>query len=78
MSSTGRATPNRVNVSFLCYLPFAHIFVSQDRLHRAAAPLFMTDHQRFVSPADLTISRLVLDAVAASARRKAEKIGIAI
>lgn len=44
---------NRVDVSYLCYLPFAHVFVSQDRLHRAAAPLFMTNRQRFVWGLDL-------------------------
>jgi hypothetical protein len=44
---------NRIDVSYLCYLPFAHVFVSQDRLHRSAAPLFMSDRQRFVWGFDL-------------------------
>lgn len=44
---------NRIDVSYLCYLPFAHVFVSQDRLHRSSAPLFMSDRQRFVWGPDL-------------------------
>ncbi|MBL8645860.1 MAG: hypothetical protein JNL46_01305 [Sphingosinicella sp.] len=44
---------NRIDVSYLCYLPFAHAFVSQDRLHRSAAPLFMSNRQRFVWGPDL-------------------------
>ena len=44
---------NRIDVSYLCYLPFAKIFASQDRLHRSAAPLFMSDQQRFVWGLDL-------------------------
>lgn len=44
---------NRVDVSYLCYLPFAHVFVSQDRLHLAAAPLFMSGRQCFVWGPDL-------------------------
>lgn len=44
---------NRIDISYLCYLPFARVFVSQDKLHRSAAPLFMTDRQRFVWGPDL-------------------------
>jgi hypothetical protein len=44
---------NRIDVSYLYYLPFAHVFVSQDRLHRSAAPLFMSQQQRFVWGPDL-------------------------
>jgi len=44
---------NRIDVSYLYYLPFAHVFVSQDRLHRAAAPLFMNNCQHFVWGPDL-------------------------
>lgn len=44
---------NRVDISYLYYLPFAAIFVSGDKLHRAAAPLFMNPQQRFIWGADL-------------------------
>jgi hypothetical protein len=45
----GTALPsNRVDIAYLNYLPFAHIFVSSDRLHRRAAPQFLDSRQRFV------------------------------
>ena len=44
---------NRVDISYLHYLPFADIFVSGDKLHRTAAPLFMDERQRFVWGPDL-------------------------
>ena len=44
---------NRVDVSYLCYLPFARVFVSQDKLHRAAAPHFLASGQHFLWGPDL-------------------------
>ena len=44
---------NRVDISYLYYLPFATIFVSGDRLHRASAPRFFDDRQHFVWGPDL-------------------------
>ena len=39
---------NRIDIGYLYYLPFADMFVSGDKLHRRAAPLFMDARQRFV------------------------------
>ena len=44
---------NRVDISYLHYLPFGHMFVSTDKLHRKCAPLFLRDDQRFVWGQDL-------------------------
>jgi hypothetical protein len=44
---------NRVDISYLHYLPFGHMFVSTDKLHRKCAPLFLRDDQRFVWGLDL-------------------------
>lgn len=52
---------NRVDISYLHYLPFADIFVSGDKLHRAAAPLFLDDRQRFVWGPDLKADLAVLN-----------------
>jgi hypothetical protein len=50
----GTARPsNRVDIAYLNYLPFVHIFVSSDRLHRRAAPQFLDPRQRFVWGEDL-------------------------
>lgn len=35
-------------MAYLCYTPFARVFVSQDKLHRSAAPLFLGAEQHFV------------------------------
>lgn len=44
---------NKIDISYLYYLPFADFFVSGDKLHRTAAPLFMDERQRFVWGQDL-------------------------
>ena len=44
---------NKIDTSYLYYLPFADFFVSSDKLHRTAAPLFMDERQRFVWGPDL-------------------------
>ena len=50
--STERAS-NRCDISYLFYLPFCHVFVSYDRLHRECAPLFVREDQQFVWGPDL-------------------------
>lgn len=48
-----RASSNRIDISYLYYLPFAHVFVSSDKLHRRIAPLFIDQDQSFVVGEDL-------------------------
>lgn len=45
--SADRAS-NRVDVAYLCYLPFSMIFISSDKLHRKCAPVFLRGDQDFV------------------------------
>jgi hypothetical protein len=40
-------------MAYLFYLPFSMIFISNDKLHQRAAPLFMNDKQIFVMGDDL-------------------------
>jgi len=44
---------NKIDISYLCYLPFCMVFVSSDRLHRRCAPLFLRDDQEFLWGVDL-------------------------
>lgn len=44
---------NKVDIAYLFYLPFCHIFVSSDRLHRACAPEFLRPDQMFAWGPDL-------------------------
>ena len=44
---------NKVDIAYLCYLPFCMIFTSSDKLHRRCAPLFLRKDQEFIWGADL-------------------------
>lgn len=44
---------NRIDMTYLNYLPFCNIFVSTDRLHHKAVPFFLRNDQVFVSGAEL-------------------------
>jgi hypothetical protein len=44
---------NRADIAYLFYLPFCHVFVSGDKLHRLCAPEFLTKEQDFVWAPDL-------------------------
>lgn len=39
---------NKIDLSYLYYLPFCNVFTSKDRLHKRIAPLFMENGQSFV------------------------------
>ena len=47
---------NRLDIAYLLYLPFCMMFVSSDRLHQRAAPLFLRPDQEFVWGPDLKTS----------------------
>lgn len=51
---------NRIDIAYLCYLPFSMVFVSGDKLHRKCAPVFLRKNQEFVWGPDLKadLSRL--------------------
>lgn len=40
---------NKVDLAYLYYLPFCHVFVSGDKLHKRTAPLFMREDQSFMT-----------------------------
>jgi len=44
---------DKVDLTYLFYLPFCMVFVSSDNIHRRCAPLFMRDDQVFVWGPDL-------------------------
>lgn len=44
---------NSTDIDYLKYIPFSHVFVSHDRLHRMLAPLFLRDDQVFIWGSDL-------------------------
>jgi len=44
---------NVIDLQYLYYLPFCHVFTSGDKFHKQVAPLFMQQNQLFVDPAKL-------------------------
>jgi hypothetical protein len=52
---------NRTDMAYLYYLPFATMFVSNDKLHKRTAPLFLNSKQRFVSGDELKVDLQALD-----------------
>ena len=53
--SSERAS-NRLDIAYLFYLPFCMMFVSNDRLHRRCAPLFLRPNQEFVWGPNLKVN----------------------
>ncbi|WP_156827185.1 hypothetical protein [Hyphomicrobium zavarzinii] len=53
---------NRTDMAYLYYLPFCEVFLSNDKLHRRAAPLFLTERQRFVVAGELKPELTTLEA----------------
>ena len=53
--SADRAS-NRADIAYLFYLPFCHIFVSSDKLHRRCAPAILSGDQDFVWGLDLKVA----------------------
>lgn len=53
---------NRTDIAYLFYLPFCNIFVSNDRLHRRTAKVFLRSSQEFVWGSDLKVDLKRLNA----------------
>lgn len=57
--ATGKISSERPSnfndMAYLYYLPFCHVFVSSDKLHRTCAPLFMREGQQFIWGQDLKL-----------------------
>jgi len=51
---------NQVDLTYMYYLPFSHVFVSRDKLHRRIVPLFLTGSQRFIWGDDLKSDLAIL------------------
>ncbi|MBN1162494.1 hypothetical protein JXA34_01980 [Patescibacteria group bacterium] len=52
---------NKIDLSYLYYLPFCNVFTSKDSLHRRIAPLFMENGQSFVWGPDMKTSLSLTD-----------------
>ena len=61
MRPKGKAD-NKVDIAYLYCLPFCHVFVSADNLHKRVVPLFLRSDQTFVDAAELKTDLQKLDA----------------
>jgi hypothetical protein len=53
---------NKVDMAYLYYLPFCHVFVSGDKLHKRTVPLFLRPDQTFVEAPAMKADLAKLDA----------------
>lgn len=49
----GTRPTNKLDLEYLFYLPFCHVFVTDDKFQKLLAPLFLEDNQMFVAGKDL-------------------------
>lgn len=52
---------NKIDLSYLYYSPFCHVFVSNDKLHARLAPLFLRQDQSFVVGSELKLGFKAID-----------------
>lgn len=50
---SGNRPSNKIDMSYLYYLPFCNIFISGDKLHKSTAHFFMSNQQKFLWAPDL-------------------------
>lgn len=48
-----RKADNKVDITYMYYLPFCMVFTSSDKLHERVVPLFLRDDQTFVKGSEL-------------------------
>jgi hypothetical protein len=53
---------NKVDMAYLYYLPFCHVFVSGDKLHKRVVPLFLRPDQTFIEASEMKADLAKLDA----------------
>lgn len=58
---SGVRRSNKIDISYLYYLPFCNVFSSSDKLHKRVAPLFMNEDQVFVEGQDFKSAMKWLD-----------------
>lgn len=73
--SSDRAS-NRADIAYLFYLPFCHIFVSGDKLHRRCAPVFLSKQQDFIWGPDLKTDIARINQELSSVPEEGRQIGV--
>lgn len=69
-------TTNSVDMAYLYYLPFCQVFVSGDKVHIQTVPLFLGEHQSFVSASDMKIALKEMDDYFSSLPEDVKALGV--
>ena len=67
---------NRVDIAYLFYLPFCHLFVSGDKLHQRCAPVFLSKKQDFIWGPDLKAALSAINLQLSSATEAERQQGL--
>ena len=67
---------NKADIAYLYYLPFCHVFISKDNLHKRVARLFMEHGQRFVDADDLKKALKEADEYYSQFSSEIEEVGL--
>lgn len=69
-------TSNKVDLAYLYYLPFCHVFVSGDKLHAKTASLFLRNDQSFITAGRFKESLSKINQHYSQFRSEINKVGV--
>lgn len=67
---------NKIDLSYLYYLPFCMVFTSKDKLHKRIAPLFMDNNQIFIFGDELKRGLEEMDDYFSQFKEEIDKVGV--
>lgn len=69
-------TSNKVDLAYLYYLPFCHVFVSGDKLHAKVVPLFLREDQTFITASEFKSGLAKINEYYSQFRDEIAEIGV--
>lgn len=66
---------NKVDLAYLYYLPFCHVFISGDKLHAKTAPLFLRQNQTFLTGSDFKKGLSIINSYYAQYEKEISEVG---
>jgi len=66
---------HKIDLAYIYYLPFCNVFVSNDKLHKRIAPLFLRNNQVFIDGSTFKEGLQKLDTYYSQYKDKIEKVG---
>ena len=66
----GTRPTNKLDLEYLFYLPFCHLFITDDKFQKMIAPAFLSDKQMFISGKDLKADLQEIDSYLSTVSEK--------